>query len=297
MTGRKPATWIVDLSLFSITLVWGATFVLVKQALADVSTLLFLTLRFAAATLILAIIFRKEFRAANTWSSIRGGAIAGLFLFSGYVLQTFGLKYTSASNAGFITALYVPLVPLISGVIYRKPSPLSELLGVATAFVGLALMTVRKDLLDIGFGDMLVAACALAYAFHIVVLGKFAASGNSGLLTVTQTGTGMLLGSGTFWWAEPVHIAWSGTVWIALAVTSILATALAFFVQTWAQRWISPTRTALISSMEPVFAWATSYVLAGEVLSRRGMLGAGLILAGILVVELKPFPPRRFSSA
>jgi drug/metabolite transporter (DMT)-like permease len=297
LTGRKPATWIVDLSLFSITLIWGSTFVLVKQALADVSTLLFLTLRFAAATLILLIVFRKEFRAANRWLSIRGGALAGLFLFSGYVLQTFGLKYTSASNAGFITGLYVPLVPLISGLVYKKPSQPSELLGVATAFVGLALMSVRKDLLDIGFGDLLIAACALAYAFHIVVLGRFAASGNSGLLTVTQIGTGMLLGAGTFWWAEPVHIAWSGTVWIALAVTSILATALAFFVQTWAQRWISPTRTALISSMEPVFAWGTSYVLAGEVLSRRGMLGAGLILAGILLVELKPFPPRRFSSA
>ena len=103
--------------------------------------------------------------------------------------------------------------------------------------------------------------------------GDAAASGNSGLLTVTQIGTGMLLGAGTFWWAEPVHIAWSGAVWIALAVTSMLATALAFFVQTWAQRWISPTRTALISSLEPVFAWGTSYVLAGEVLSRRGMLG------------------------
>jgi drug/metabolite transporter (DMT)-like permease len=296
MTGQKPATWIVDLSLFSITLVWGATFALVKQALADVSTLLFLTLRFAVATVILAVIFRNEFRAANRWSSIRGGAIAGLFLFSGYVLQTFGLKYTSASNAGFITGLYVPLVPLISGLIYKKPPRRLELLGVATAFVGLTFMTVRRDLLDIGFGDLLVAAAALAYAFHIVVLGRFAASGNSGLLTVAQIGTGMLLGAGTFWWAEPVHIVWSGTVWIALAVTSVLATALAFFVQTWAQRWISPTRTALISSMEPVFAWATSYVLAGEVLSRRGVFGAGLILAGILLVELKPFPARRFSS-
>jgi drug/metabolite transporter (DMT)-like permease len=160
----------------------------------------------------------------------------------------------------------------------------------------LVLMTARRDLLDIGFGDLLVAASALAYAFHIIVLGRFATSGNSGLLTVTQIGTGMLLGAGTFWWAEPVHIVWSGTVWIALAVTSVLATALAFFVQTWAQRWISPTRTALISSMEPVFAWATSYVLAGEVLSRRGIFGAGLILAGILLVELKPFPARRFSS-
>jgi len=296
LTGRKPAAGLVDLSLFAITFVWGSTFVLVKQALSDASTLLFLTIRFTAATFILLIVFRKEFRAPNRWRSIRGGAIAGLFLFSGYVLQTFGLKYTSASNAGFITGLYVPLVPLISGIVFQKSPQLWEIFGVALAFAGLVLMTVRRDVLDIGFGDMLVAACAVAYAFHIVVLGRFAASGNSGLLTVTQIGTGMLLGAGTFWWAEPIHIAWSGTLWIALAVTSILATALAFFVQTWAQRWISPTRTALISSMEPVFAWATSYVLAGEVLSRRGTLGAGLILAGILVVELKPFPRRPFSS-
>ena len=296
MAGRKPAPGLVDLSLFGITFVWGSTFVLVKQALSDVSTLLFLTLRFSAATLILALVFRKEFCAENRWSSIRGGAIAGLFLFTGYVLQTFGLKYTSASNAGFITGLYVPLVPLISGLIYKKPAQASELLGIIAAFAGLVLMSVKRDFFDIGVGDLLVAAAAVSYAFHIVVLGKFAASGNSGLLTLSQIGTGMLLGAATFWWAEPIQIHWTAPVWTALAVTSILATALAFFVQTWAQRWISPTRTALISSMEPVFAWATSYVLIGEVLSGRATLGAGLILAGILLVELKPFEPRPFSS-
>jgi drug/metabolite transporter (DMT)-like permease len=88
---------------------------------------------------------------------------------------------------------------------------------------------------------------------------------------------------------EPVHLAWSTNVWVALAVTSLLATALAFSIQTWAQRWSSPTRTALIFSLEPVFAWLTSYLVAGEVLSQRGMAGAALILAGILIVELKPF--------
>jgi len=294
---RTPPTWTVDLSLLAVTLVWGSTFVLVKQALASVSTLLFLTLRFGVATFLLAVIFRKDFRTADLWPSVRGGVLAGLCLFSGYVLQTFGLKYTSASNAGFITGLFVPLVPLFSRIIYQKPARLAEMLGIAMAFAGLVLMSAHKSLLDIGRGDLLVAACAVAYAFHILVLGRFALSRNTGVLSVTQIGTGMLLGAATFWWAEPVHISWNTSVWIALAVTSVLATALAFWVQTWAQRWISPTRTALISSVEPVFAWATSYVVAGEVLSRRGMAGAAMILAGILLVELKPFPVRSNSAA
>jgi drug/metabolite transporter (DMT)-like permease len=301
MTRAKTPTWTIDLSLFAVTLIWGSTFILVKQALADISTLLFLTLRFSVATLVLLLVFRKELRAPHLWPSLRGGALAGLCLFSGYTLQTFGLKYTSASNAGFITGLYMPLVPLMSALIYRKPPRFLELCGVAVAFVGLALMTLRQGLFEIGRGDLLVAACAVAYALQIVVLGRFAPTGNSAMLTVGQIGTGMLLGTATFWWAEPVHLRWTSTLWIALAVTSVLATALAFWVQTWAQKSISPTRTALISSMEPVFAWATSYVLAGEVLPPRGVLGATLILLGILLVELKPasggdFLPKRWQA-
>ena len=288
MSGARPPGWFVDLSLVGIALIWGATFVLVKQALADVSTLLFLTLRFLAATAALAFVFRKQFASVECWPSLRAGMLAGVFLFGGYVLQTFGLKYTSASKTGFITGLYIPLVPLVSALLYKKIPQWVELAGVGTAFAGLALMTVERDILDIGRGDLLVAGCAVAYAFHIVILGRFAGSLNAGLLAVGQIATAAVLSSATFWWAEPVALKWSTSVWIALAVTSLLATALAFSVQTWAQRWSSATRTALIFSMEPVFAWATSYLVAGELLSRRGVAGAVLILAGILLVELRP---------
>jgi drug/metabolite transporter (DMT)-like permease len=166
---------------------------------------------------------------------------------------------------------------------------ISELVGIVIAFAGMVLLTVQKDILDIGRGDLLVAGCAAAFACHIVILGRFAPKSNLGLLTVAQIATGALLGAATFWWVEPVRLEWSTSVWVALAVTSLLATALAFSIQTWAQRWSSPTRTALIFSLEPVFAWVTSYVVAGEVLSQRAMAGAALILAGILIVELKPF--------
>jgi drug/metabolite transporter (DMT)-like permease len=293
MTRNRPARWTVDLSLIAVAFIWGTTFVLVKRALADTSTLLFLTIRFAVATAALAIIFRREFQRAKLLQSWRGALLAGICLFSGYVLQTFGLKYTSASKTGFITGLYIPLVPVFSSLVYRKVPQASEVSGVAVAFTGLALMTVQSDLAHIGGGDLLVAGCAVAYAFHILVLGRFSASASLGLLSVGQIGTGMLLSAGTFWWAEPIRWNPTPSVWIALAVTSLLATALAFSVQTWAQRWSNPTRTALIFSLEPVFAWGTSYVLAGETLSPRGTLGACLILAGILLVELKPAPVRR----
>jgi drug/metabolite transporter (DMT)-like permease len=288
MTGHKPPGWMVDLSLVAIAMIWGATFVLVKRALADVSTLLFLALRFATATAALAFVFRRQLSSSHFKPALRGGMIAGACLFLGYVLQTFGLKYTSASKTGFITGLYIPLVPLFSGLLYRRIPQLAELAGVATAFVGLTLMTVERDLLSLSRGDLLVMGCALAYAFHILLLGRFAQSANPGVLAVMQIATAAVLSSATFWWAEPIRIQWSRDLWIALAVTSLLATALAFAVQTWAQRWSSPTRTALIFSTEPVFAWVTSFALAGELLSRRATIGAALILAGILIVELKP---------
>jgi len=289
MKEARPAGWQVDLSLIAVALIWGVTFILVKEALAGISTLLFLAIRFSIATVALAIIFHKQLTRANFSQGIRGGVIAGCFLFTGYVLQTFGLKHTSAAKTGFITGLYIPLVPIFSSLIYRRlPNP-AEVTGVLMAFAGTVLMTVQSSLFDIRMGDLLVAGCAVAFSFHILALGRFAGSSALGVLAVTQIGTTALLSCVTFWWAEPVHVQWSSTVATALLVTSLLATALAFSVQTWGQRYSSPTRTALIFAMEPVFAWATSYVVAGEVLSGRAVIGGLLILSGILMVELKPF--------
>ncbi len=289
MTAGRPATWKVDGSLVAMTLIWGATFVLVKQALADVSTLLFLTLRFSIAAVALAVIFHKEFRAPEARASLGRGVIAGIFLFGGYVLQTAGLQFTSASKAGFITGMYVPLVPIIGGLVLQKLPQISELAGIAIACAGMVLLTVQRDIFAINRGDLLVLGCAAAYSCHILILGRFAPQSNLGVLTVAQIATGALIGAATFWWVEPVRLTWTPSVGIALAVTSLLATALAFTIQTWAQRFSSPTRTVLIFSLEPVFAWLTSYLIAGEVLSHRGAAGAVLILAGVLVVELKPF--------
>jgi drug/metabolite transporter (DMT)-like permease len=290
--------WRADLALVFVCMIWGATFVLVKEALADVSTLLFLAVRFTLAAAALTLVFLGPIRrAGNRAHAIRGGVIAGVFLFSGYVLQTFGLKLTTASKAAFITALYIPLVPVLGAFFHRKAPRSAEAAGVALAALGMGLMTAHRNLLEVSLGDVLVAGCAVAFAVHIVVLGHFARAADTGTLAVTQIATCAVLAAGLFCWAEPMHVRWSGRVWLALGVTSLLATALAFSLQTWAQRFSSATRTALLFAMEPVFAWVTSWLVAGETLTGRTLGGAALILSGIVLAELKPFGTTKYPSS
>ena len=289
MSGAPPG-WRTDFALALVCLTWGATFIIVKRALPDISTVLFLALRFTVAAVALAAVLRPGLRSGTaTRLALKGGAIAGLFLFAGYVLQTLGLNSTSAAKAAFITGFYIPLVPLVGAVLYRRKPDRFEIAGVTAAAVGMALMTIEPGVLRMSQGDLLVAGCAVAYALHIVILGHFAKHADTSMLAVTQLATCAVAAWLALPWAGPVRIVWSMRVIVALAVTSLLATAFAFAVQTWAQRYSSPTRTAIIFSLEPVFAWATSWIVAGELLTPRALAGAGLILGGVLTVEVKPF--------
>ncbi len=279
----------VELPLIAVAFVWGATFVLVKRALGDVSTLLFLAIRFSIAAACLGLLLGAKARAAKHWRrDLAGGVTAGTFLFAGYVLQTLGLEYTTPSKAGFLTGLYIPLVAVLGAAIHRKAPRAMEAAGIAAAAAGMGLMTLRGGLGGINRGDALMAGCAVAFAMHILVLGHFTPRGDVAFLSVAQIATAAVLSLAVCGWAEPVRWASTRAVWLAIAVTSVLATALAFAVQTWAQQYSSPMRTALIFALEPVFAWLTSFAVEGELLSRRATLGAGLILAGILAVEWKP---------
>ncbi len=287
---NPPSRLRADLGLVLIALIWGSTFVLVKRALDDISTVLFLALRFSLAAVALWFTFRGRGshypRSRKTeW---QGGLVVGALLFAGYLFQTTGLKYTTPAKAGFITGFYIPLVPLVGAVVYRRAPVISELIGVVLATVGMALMTVGASVFDIARGDLLVLGCAFAYAFHILALGHFSKRLSYESLSLNQVATCAMLSLASFWWIETPRLVWSWPVITALAVTSLLATALSFSIQSWAQQFTTPTRTALIFSLEPVFAWITSFLLEGERLSARAATGAVLILVGILTVELKP---------
>ena len=278
-----------DLALAFIALIWGSTFVLVKGALEDISTTLFLALRFGIATVVLATLFRRRYSTITDWRlEVQGGVLAGLFLYAGYLLQTLGLRYTTPSKSAFLTGLYIVLVPLLAASVYKKAPRRRELIGIAMATVGMGMMTLERAALRIGYGDLLTLACALAFACHILVIGHYAGRVTFEGLALLQIATAAILAGSTFWWTEVPRIVWSGRVILTLAVTSLLATALAFAVQTWAQQYTTPARTALILALEPVFAGLTSFFFFGERFMARAIAGAALILAGILPVELKP---------
>lgn len=280
-----------EAGLAFVALIWGATFVLVKDALDDVSISLFLTLRFSIAALLLSAFWYARRSAAGSESSA-GGWFAGLatatFLYGGYLLQTLGLRTTTPAKSAFVTGLYIVFVPLLSGLVYRQMPRPAEWGGVGLASVGMALMTLDFSSFKLGRGDLLTVFCAFAFAIHILVLGHYSRRLDSDRLAMTQIMGCAALGLSTFWWIEQPHIVWSRKVIVAVVVTSILATALAFWIQTWGQKITTPTRAALIFSLEPVFGWLTAYAVANEVLSIQAVIGAVCILAGILLVELKP---------
>lgn len=272
-----------DFSLLWVTVVWGATFVIVKLAIQDLPPLPFLTIRFALAFLSLLPFLYFQRRHISMGVILKGMAL-GVFLFSGYAWQTVGLQYTTSSNAGFITGLSVVFVPAFVAMTTRKlPSP-GLILGVLCALVGLAFLSLG-DRFVLNKGDLMVLVCAISFALHILFVGRYAPHANAIVLASVQILTVSVLSGISSMFLPQTAMHFSTNVWVALLVTAIPATSLAFFVQTKMQQFTTPTHTALIFSMEPVFAAISAFFFAGEFLSPRGLLGAGLVLAGMLIAE------------
>jgi drug/metabolite transporter (DMT)-like permease len=293
---RKSAVnrsvWRADLALAFNTLIWGSTFVLVKRALDDASALLFVAIRFTLAAIVMAWLFRRRW----TWQSPPGGVLAGICLFGGYAFQTAGLKLTTSSKAAFLTGLTVVMVPLLSSIVYRVYPHVSEAIGVLIATVGMGLMTLQGTSIGVARGDALVILCALAFAAHIVVVGHYSKMASFEPLAVWQLGTTAALALAGFWWIEKPFFHPSPILWLAVLVSSLLSTALAFTVQAWAQQVTTATRAALIFALEPVVAWVFAFIIMGERLPAKAVFGAVLILTGILVAELKPIGLERHPS-
>ncbi|MBV9084159.1 MAG: DMT family transporter [Acidobacteriaceae bacterium] len=289
---KVPARWQADSVLALVAFVWGSTFVVVKHALADITTMYFLALRFTFASGCMLVAFGPRFRSVSgraLWRGLRGGVAAGVFLWLGFALQTVGLRYTTAGKSGFITGLYIVLVPLISAAVYgRWPRP-AELAGVAIAGTG-TMVLVAPALyasMSVNRGDLLTMACAVAFAFHLLVLGYFSQRERFEAVALGQILCCAALSAGAVGF-EGARAVWSAGVVFAIILTALLATALAFALQTWAQQYTTATRTAVIFALEPVFALATAVIAGGERLTLYAAVGGAMILAGILVVEMRP---------
>jgi len=291
-----------DLALTFCMLIWGATFVSVKEALADASVFVFLAMRFVLAAVLMAVIYRSALRKL-TRSAIWAGAQIGFFLFAGYGFQTVGMKDTTPSKAAFITGSGVVLVPVLLFVVWRRRINRWAWAGAVAVLVGLYYLTVpAAGFRELNRGDLLVVGAAALFALHIIFVSFYTSRHSVAALSFLQVvTTGVLTALAVPVLAvtggEAPRLHWTGSLGSAILVTAVGATAIGFSLQVWAQQYTPPTHTAILFSLEPVFAGLTSFLVLGERLGARALFGAALIFAGILLAELTGPTPAVAESA
>lgn len=280
-----------DLALLFVTLAWGASFLLTKNALDGLETFNFLAVRFGIATLISAVIFLKDLIRMSQKTLLLGIGV-GALMFASYALQTVGITMTTISKSAFITGTSVLMVPLFMALFLKRMPDKSSLLGAFMAFIGLALMTLTGGSAEVGsasglnLGDFLTLLCAVGFALYILAVGKYTVLVDSVPFAIVQLGTVAVFSAITSFLFENPIMPSGGNAWFAILFLAIICTSMAFIVQNVAQKYTTSTHTALIFSGEPVFAAIFAYVAIGEVLGLNGIIGGGLILMGMLAAEL-----------
>jgi drug/metabolite transporter (DMT)-like permease len=281
----SPAVALV--ALVAVTAVWGWTFLIVKVAIARMPVMDFLALRFTVATMTMVIIRPTVLRRISRRQLWRG-AILGALLGLAYITQTHGLLSTSAAVSGFITGMAVVFTPIVSWLLLRNVISLKTWLAVVLACAGLALLSLHGW--AFGTGELLTLGCALFLAFHITGLGKWSSQHESYGLALIQIATVAMMSLAA---AAPggFTLPPDTEVWGIIGITAIMATAVAFLVQTWAQSLMSATHAAVIMTMEPVFAGIFAVVIGGEHLTLRTIAGAVCVLAAMFIIQLKSMLP------
>lgn len=274
--------WLATLALLGVTMVWGWTFVLVRDAVLAYGVMGFLAIRFViAAAAVLLVAHRRLSRPA-----LRTGLGIGLILAAGYLLQTWGLKLTTATNSGLITGLFVVIGPLADRILFRARLHRHAVAAVTLSLAGMVLLTGGAPA-GLALGDLLTLGCAVAFGVHIAVLSHASPRFDPLALTAAQM-LSMAAVFGVLWPMTGPVTPPPRQVWFALALTGLVASALAYLIQTFAQQHLSTARTAVILTMEPVFAGMFGFLLAGERLGPVQWLGAVLILGAVLLSEVLP---------
>jgi drug/metabolite transporter (DMT)-like permease len=273
-----------DLALLFVTLTWGVSFILTKNAIAEIPVFNFLAIRFIIAFVLSAAFFYRQMLKPDI-QSIKYGLFVGSILFAGYGVQTIGLLYTTTSNSAFITGLSVIFVPVFSALIFKTKIKSSAKLGVLVAVIGLALLTLN-GVGGFNIGDFYTLLGAVCFAFHIITVGLFTIKTNSIQFAIMQIGGVGIYSLITSFIFETPSLSYQPMTWLNLVFLALFCTSAAFIAQSIAQRYTTSTHTALIYINEPVFAAIFGYIVAGEILGVRGVIGGLLMLSGILIAEL-----------
>lgn len=276
-------------ALFAVTAIWGSTFIVVQNAVSQMPVMDFLAIRFTMAAMVL-FLLRPHCLKGMTRKGLVRSVLIGISLCLGFITQTYGLQYTSAAVSGFITGMFVVITPLISWLILRRKISASIWLAVILATIGLGFLSLKGW--SIGTGELLTLLCAVFFALHIVSLGEWAAKYNAYGVALIQIGVVAII-SMVAATPDGITLPPNITVWGAVILTAIFASAIGFLVQTWAQAIISPSRAAVTLTMEPVFAGVFAVFIGGDQLTFRLMIGAFFVLLAMLITNRKAEPRLR----
>ncbi len=276
-----------EIYLLIIAIIWGSTFAIIKNILNLIPPYTFLTYRFLLATLVLMIIFWKRIRGINK-TILRKGSLIGIFLFLGYTFQTVGIKYTSATKAGFITGLSVVLVPIISLLFVKEKVSRNSIMGAFFALIGLWFLNYTNSF-SFNFGDFLVLLCAFSFAMHIISVGLYIKKLDYVLLVIVQLATVSILSLflAVIFERPALNLSYSFNVWWGIIFMGVFATAFAFYMQNRFQRYSTATKTAIIFSGEPIFAAVFAYIILGEKVGLIAWIGGLLIIFGMIISQRK----------
>lgn len=281
-------SWQLDGLLIFISMIWGSTFLLVKNIIKFTGPFTYLALCFSIAAVVLSITFRKHLRAI-TRTELLTGALVGAILFSAYAMQTIGLQFTTVSKAGFITGLYVPLVPILSFILLRQRPALEAVVGILLSVIGLILLSVDNTFnLAFSLGELLVLGCAFGFALHIVSIGKFLPNADAINLAIIQISVTAVLSiiALPFMHEKALLLPPSPLVWGGVLFMALMDTALTVTIMNWVQQYVSGTRAALIYALEP--AWAGLFgFLAGESLSLLALIGCICIFSAMIIGKVR----------
>jgi drug/metabolite transporter (DMT)-like permease len=296
---QKSKKYLSELSLIVVTIIWGGTFVIIKSAIDDISSMLFVAIRFSIAAVILLpvlILKRDRFRK----DAVKAGLFLGILLFSSFAFQTAGLKFTSATKSAFITVSGIVAIPFFQILVKKKFPTLGAIAGAVFVVVGVAFLSSSgNSFYDIfielgngfGIGEYLTLGCALTYALYVVYLDVHSNQYDFWTLLSLQIMIIAILGFlSAFFFAginvEQIYINFSSDLLIAFLYTSLLATVLTIALQTKMQKGVTPTKAGIIYSFEPIFAALFAFFLINEKISNFGYIGSALIFSGLIVSEL-----------
>ena len=276
-----------EIYLLIIVIIWGSTFALIKGVIELIPPYTYLTYRFLLAVLILVVIFWKRLKKFNIMI-LKKGSLIGIFLFLAYTLQTVGIKYTTATKAGFITGLSVVLVPIISVFFIKEKVSRNSIIGAFFALIGLWFLNYTNSF-SFNFGDFLVLLCAFSFAMHIISVGLYTKKLDYVLLVIVQLATVSILSLflAVIFERPALNLSYSFNVWWGIIFMGVFATAFAFYMQNRFQRYSTATKTAIIFSGEPIFSAIFAYFLLGEKVGLIAWIGGLLIIFGMIISQRK----------